>query len=225
MKIAYPIPETWYTHDIEPSLRVLEGYLEGVEEQIVHSIKEFDKGKKSYVQVDIPEEGLYDEIEVFRGLDSATFDLTGLFETYFPNLQRRGALMTLYTFLEHELARLCGYFQVELKTKLVLSDLGGKGIIDRSILYLQKVAGLEIDKGNELWGEISNIRHLRNLIAHNDGRLKRLDANDSMIQYIESRADLENVYGDIKIEPDYLKHVLSKFNDFFTELDKLIQGA
>jgi hypothetical protein len=129
----------------------------------------------------------------------------------------------MYTFFEHELGRLCGYFQAELKSKLSAHDLGGSGIVDRSILYLQKVAGLEIDKSSALWQEINNIRKLRNLIAHNDGRLKTSDKNDQMVAYVQNCPDLDNAYGEIKIEPDYLKHVLTKFEEFFVTIDRLIQ--
>ena len=34
-------------------------------------------------------------LTVHRGLDDETWDLESVFATYFPNLQRRGALITL----------------------------------------------------------------------------------------------------------------------------------
>src|SRR5439155_12279325 len=101
--------------------------------------------KKTHVVEECPEEGYSHPVEAHRGLNGMTWDLKGIFEDYFPNLHRRSALITLYSFLEHQMDELCALFIQDGSPKVALRDMRGKGI-ERATLFLEKVAGLRIDK-------------------------------------------------------------------------------
>ena len=162
-------------------------------------------------------------VEIHRGIDDETWDLKSIFEEHFPNLQRRSALITLFGFLEKELDKLCALFLKEYSYKIELGDLKGKGI-DRSIKYLERVVGLDIDKTVSVWSEIKSIQKIRNLIVHNDGSL--LDSNGETRKpesiYVDSSPYL---FGnkEVVILSGYLAHILSTVDFFFKVIDESIK--
>jgi hypothetical protein len=90
------------------SIELLRSYIKSVEDQILKSIEEYQTGYK--IQVREIEESLEDDnddvnemLATHGGLDSDSWDLEGIFGEHFPNLQRRSALIKVYSFLEHEL--------------------------------------------------------------------------------------------------------------------------
>jgi hypothetical protein len=147
----------WYQYDVSFSLELINTFAQGIERQAAESILEYRNAKRS-------EEG-------HRGLEEDSWNLKEIFEEYFPSLQRRSALLTVWGFLEHELDNLCVLYQSEKSFGLAPSDLSGKGI-DRSTAYLEKVAGLEGLKTSQEWGDIKRVQRIRNVIAHGDGKLR-----------------------------------------------------
>jgi len=147
----------WYRYDVSLSIELISSFVQSVERQAAESILTYRNAKRF-------EDG-------HRGLDESSWDLEEIFEVYFPSLQRRSALLTVWGFLEHELDKLCLLYQSEKGFKLAFSDLSGKGI-DRSTGYLEKVAGLEGLKASPEWADIKTLQRIRNLIAHGDGKLR-----------------------------------------------------
>lgn len=89
-------------------------------------------------------------------MDSDNWDLPDIFIKHFPSLQRRGALITLYSFFENELNILCELLRRDQKLKVYVTDMQGRGV-ERAILFLERIVGLEIQK-NSVWNELMNIR-------------------------------------------------------------------
>jgi hypothetical protein len=147
----------WYRYDVSFSIELISSFVQGVERQAAESILNYRKTKRSE--------------DAHRGLDKSSWDLEEIFEEYFPSLQRRSALLTVWGFLEHELDKLCLLYQSEKGFRLAFSDLSGKGI-DRSTGYLEKVAGLEGLKASRQWDDIKTVQSIRNVIAHDDGKLR-----------------------------------------------------
>jgi hypothetical protein len=146
----------WYRYDVSFSVELITSFVQGIEKQAAESIDGY-KTKRS-------ENG-------HRGLDESSWQLNEIFEEYFPSLQRRSALLTVWGFLEHELDALCVLYQSEKGFRLSFSDVSGKGI-DRSTLYLEKVAGLEGLKASREWDDLKRLQRIRNVIAHDDGKLQ-----------------------------------------------------
>jgi len=146
----------WYQYDVSFSIELMTSFVRGVEKQAAESIQDY-MTKRS--------EGGH------RGLDKSSWDLKEIFEEYFPSLQRRSALLTVWGFLEHELDELCTLYQSEKGFSLAFSDLSGKGI-DRSTTYLEKVAGLHGLKASREWDDLKAVQRIRNVIAHDDGKLR-----------------------------------------------------
>jgi hypothetical protein len=222
------VPLNWYKYDVLYSTELLRSYIQGVEDQIARSIEEYRIGHE--VQSNAIEDRLEnDENEPSEmwashgGLDSESWDLEDIFGEHFPNLQRRSALITLYSFLEHELNKLCDLFVREKKWKVSLNDMRGRGI-DRATLFLERVVGLKIDKKAELWEEVTKIRDLRNCIVHADGKLKDGRGKPKDIaKYVQGSPYLSGD-DEAKLSGDYLFHVLEIFDRQFQELDNLVRA-
>jgi hypothetical protein len=169
-------PSGWY-ENVCFELRILYAYLESVERLIVASIEIYEREKKIEVIYEDYEEGIEEVMTIHHGIYDLDYDLNKIFKEEFPNLQRRSALITLFSFFEDKLNELCGRFREELEVTVSFNDIKGKGMV-RSILYLEKVAGLPIStedkkKKPKTWPKIENIQSVRNTIVHNEGRMEK----------------------------------------------------
>jgi hypothetical protein len=215
----------WYKYDLTFSIELLREYVNGIELQVAQSIKAFRDGKEKIVTEHPPNEDYWEITETYRGLDGETWDLNSIFEEYFPTLQRGSALITLFSFMEHELDNLCFLFANEKGIQIRLNDLQGKGI-ERAVKYLEKVVGLNIDKSGKVWAEVKAIQKIRNLVVHNGGRLKDRDGNpmEAELKYVGKSQYLS---GDIEVHfgEGYLSHVLETFNELYRAVDGAIHRA
>lgn len=212
----------WY-NEIELSIELLETFIDNVESQIELSIQDFIDRKETLILTEDPNSYNAQVIDIHNGLDSQTWDLKGVFEEYFPNLQRKSALISLYSFLEFELDKLCILFKNEGNYKIDINDLNGSGI-KRAILYLEKVVDLLINQNDRKIGEIKSIQKIRNLIVHNNGYL--MDKNGKKyskeLKYIKYNKFLSGEQ-EINLNKGFLTYVLNSFNDLFKHIDSLIQ--
>lgn len=217
------VPLNWYRYDVQFSIELLREYIQGVEQQVTFTIDNFHNREKEIQVFEDAEEGYADAVECYRGLDDSTWDLNGIFTAYFPNLQRRSGLITLYSFLEHELDELCELFIQDENIKVSLNDIRGAGI-ERATLFLEKIVGLQIDKNSALWQEIKNIQKVRNLIVHNNAKLhdRAGKKRDDVIKYVRDSSFLSGE-NEINFLDGYLSHVLETFNRQFQEISKLIE--
>ena len=141
-----------------------------------------------------------------------------IFKEYFPDLQRRSALITIFSFFEHQLDDLCKRYAEERKFILETSDLKGDGI-SRLSIYLKKMADLPIDRTTTTWKEITKIQGVRNALVHNDGKLKI--KNKELIKHAQNHS-LVSEGESVKISAEYLHHVIETVYLYFKEIDELI---
>lgn len=206
----------WYLYDVSFSIELIKGFVENVEQAAEDSIKKYQCEKRL-----IPDgDGMY-VTAVHQGLDDNSWDLENLFTEYFPSLQRRSALITLYSFFENELDGLCSLYKTEKAFSLEVSDLKSTGI-DRATLYLEKVAGLNVHKSSQEWKTIKRIQLLRNLIVHRSGRVS--EAKDKpLIQLVDSSQTLTlKPDGEIVVEKGFLSLAVNTYKNYFKLLDNAI---
>ncbi|CAG9262101.1 hypothetical protein [Paraburkholderia caribensis] len=207
----YKHPKNWYEYLIVGSIELMEVYIDGVESQIERGIEDYRSKKQ--VEVCEPQDE-YDSgriIEYHMGLADATWDIREIFEEYFPNLQRRSGLITLFSFFEHELDKLCNQFRETEKYALSFKDLQGTGN-ERSMIYLEKIVQIDIRRNTPEWQEIKSIQSIRNLIVHADGRLSAEKRKES--EYVNA-CHLLRATEEVIIEKGYLEHVLATFKKHF----------
>lgn len=221
--IPRKVPLNWYRFDLKFSIELLDVFVKNSESQIDLSIQEYSKKKETLILDEMPEINTARIVDVHKGLDSESWDLDGIFNEYFPTLQRRSAFLSLYGFLEHELDKLCMLYKKSQNQNVDFRDLKDLGI-ERSVKYLMIVAGLPIEKGDNKWGSVKSIQKIRNLIVHNDGKLIDLDSFPRKTeQKIVSDNDFLSGENEIIMQKGYLLYVLETFDSFFKYVDELIQ--
>ena len=217
--IPKKIALNWHRYDVSSSFELIKSFIEGIEKQADDSITRYENEKEELVLDEIPEEGTARVVEIHQGLNDETWDLDSVFKEYFPSLQRRSALLTLCSYFEHELDKLCHLYKSEKEYQLSLSDLNGKGI-DRSTNYLEKVAGLNIHKTSSEWNHIKGIQKIRNIIVHQDGKLEDHQGNPikAAKDYV-ARMDTLDGMEEVEIQKGFLSHVVDIYDAYFKLID------
>lgn len=211
-------PRGWY-ENVMFELPMLYGYLESVEHQIEESIERFRNEKQT--KVIEYDGGWADVITVHHGIHDNDYHLETVFEKFFPNLQRRSALITLYSFFEYQLFSLCMMFKKEIEGEASLKSKQYTWGIGRSTDYLKDDACLLLDKEAETWKEIDNIRLIRNAIVHNDAKLNENEKTDDLINHARNHGLLVDEEW-LKVPAEYLPHAVNTFGRFLEEIGRLI---
>lgn len=213
---------TWYETDVSVTLALMESFVQVVEQQAKESVPMYERYKQTYVQED--DEYSF-EVEHYQGLDSLTVDLKNTFEVYFPSLQRRSAFLSVWAMFENELSKLCDRYKAERRLLLAVSDLQGKGI-EQSLSYLEKVAGIKVDKTSSEWNRITKLRNLRNVIVHRDGSLGQASSGQvkQTLNYIEETALLSNLNNEVGVNEGFLAEVSKTFLTFFQSIGLAIKA-
>jgi len=210
------VPLNLYRHDAILSIELMESFVSGVESQAAEAVVKFLKEKQL-----VPNTDGISAMTVHQSLDDESWDLETIFTEYFPNLQRRSALLTLHSFFEHELGKLCALFKSGKGYALDVSDLKSKGI-DRSTLYLERVVGLNVCKGSQDWAAIKKIQLVRNLIAHRDGKVQE-DHDAAILKFIDDCKWLDRKDdGELVIEKGFLAYVVNTYGKYFKLLSESI---
>lgn len=220
--LSYDHPLYWYRYSVSASIEVLDVYISDIERQVDKSVADFNADSEEVVIEGVHEDEPPTYISVHKGLDDFTWDLGAVFSEYFPNLQRRSSLITLFSFFEYELNRLCSLFQVTENYQHSLKDVAGAGIV-RARTYLRKVALVDLSDPTRPWNDIRNIQALRNLVVHADGKFPQDGSADRcpLRKYV---ANNEFLTGDreVLLRAGYLKYALTCFDEFFKQVDKAI---
>jgi len=98
----------WYQYDASFSIELMNSFVDGIEKQAADSVVRY--------------KAIQHTADGHQGLDRESWDLENIFGEYFPSLQRRSAFLTVWSYLEHQLDRLCLLYQSERKSGLSFTD-------------------------------------------------------------------------------------------------------
>lgn len=216
-------PLNWYPNEITGTVELLRVYVDDVEAQVEKGIADFNANAEQVLIEPEHEEDPGEVSMVHKGLDDETWHLKSVFEEYFPSLQRRSALITLYSFFECELDKFCRRVKIHEKLERDILGIRGKGIL-RSTTYLLDVVQLDGIHTSAEWNEIRNIQSVRNIFVHVDGRLER-DGNGRAAKVIDYIVKSNFLRGnaDIEMQNGYLAHCLETFNVYFGQIHAALQ--
>lgn len=228
-KILKLTVHNWFSLYAIFTIELMEGFINGIERQASVLIDKYELEKETHVLLDAPEDNFTWEVVTHQGLDDQTFDLQSIFSEYFPSLQRRSALLTIYAIFENELDTLCKLYESEQSYKIPYSEVRGKGI-DHSTNYLKKVVGINTHRDSPEWDEIQNIRKIRNLIAHQDGKLpceksKKQTDRASVVRHINKIESLgfdEYDEDEFVLKNGYLSYVVNIFKKYLEMINQSI---
>ncbi len=154
-------------------------------------------------------------------IESYAWDLH-LNQSKYPDLHRESLLITLFNFLEHQLNSLCKILYESIDSDLKLNEVYGHGV-ERALLFLTKVAKINLSSFGYELPEIKGVNLVRNNIVHSGGRLPE-DSNSKVNKFISSTSSLSGVEsGHIVIHPEFIAHFIKVLIDFFIKLDIEIQ--
>ncbi len=225
MKIPRVNAKTWYSAHISFEMPILQTYVDGIERQIQDSKKDYASRAKVVKEIEVPEENLYEVVTMIDGLDDTTYSYEAIFDDYFPQLQRRSSLITLYSFFEFEFKSLCKMYDVAFEPKGVRGAPPRSSELAKCFHFLTTTGGLNISLTEPTWLEIDNcVRIVRNRFIHNDAKIPDLGDihRQNFDQHLIDYPDLVQTKGEtINVEKGYIEHVLGVYD----ELCKIVDAA
>lgn len=204
-------------------MELMRSFIDNTENQIKESIQRYRDKVGTTVREENLGEGADFSTRIHQGLDDETWDLDTIFETHFPNLQRRSALITVFSFLENELDELCRLCQEEQSLKIAIKDISGKGI-ERATTYLDKIVGINTGRSAPIWRELTSIQKVRNIIVHQNGKLGSIqgERNAEIDRFIGENPNLSG-RDEVLILEGFLQQTLDKIDQYFKLLSKSIE--
>jgi hypothetical protein len=141
------------------------------------------------------------------------------FKDEYPKILRNSLFVHSYSLLERILLEIASHYRQTRHLELSPSDLRDSGI-ERARTYLKKVVLVQFPE-TESWQDITTLQHIRNLIIHNEGELRKDNGKER--QKIEGLAkkwkgNVAIKGGKIELSQKFIFHVLDTFNAFFNEL-------
>lgn len=204
---------------------LMDGFIVQTESSIKSNIESFKADGTEEFEIEISaEEGIYQYVETYMGLDCFTVDLEDVFTSHFPSLQRRSALLTLVATYEHEFERFCLVIAEKhnkLKQFERLKKDGKKGFE----LYQEFLKrGMNI-KGCTKYAPIKRLVKLRNSFAHNDARFVSASGGDirEILELLRQTTGLFATYGkQVVMLEGALEYAHDCFKDYIKELAQRI---
>lgn len=188
----------WYKFFKHHGLDTLEDYADHVESTLDNELTKIDKYIETFKTEEEKEfhvDRIYDEIAAYRD--------------EFPAIMRASLLISIYSYLEHELNKLCRFHNAEgfliFKTKAT-------GIA-RSKEFMKKELKMDFPDQTKEWNFICYVKEIRNCFAHAQGHI------DMMSQGLQDkvRQAIKSLGKDLISEKESTKEIQlhEKFNEEF----------
>ena len=199
---------------INSDLSNLKQFSDEVENFLSIQLEHHDKLAKELVAAHKSAEGENAQMMIF----------TGGLQTYgsdFPHILRNSLFVYMFSKWEGALESFCKHIRKERKLKLGQKDLNGD-VLERSKLYLEKVAGLRFPKTPKTIQSLRVLGFIRNLIVHSNGVMPdSYDAGRSraIVSYLK-KTKTGCIINDIGIHLDdaFCPAAIGVFESFWREL-------
>lgn len=129
------------------------------------------------------------------------------YDKMFSKFTYNPMLLSVYGFLEHWLKRLCEFDNRKGFSNISVADLSGRNYIEKSRLYLEKVALISLTELEKDWKRIQKIQQIRNLITHHNSNIFKGGSKKNYNQEIfKLLQDEESIEFDEKTGDFYIKN-------------------
>ena len=128
-----------------------------------------------------PDESMHEGIEMFHAEEDEKLAIA------LPALSHSATVVSILSFLEHEMFELCSRLQKNAKHRIGVKDLSGSGI-EQAANYLEKICGLTDLKKHQRWAEIGKLQKVRNVLVHRRGILREVNGKNDPDQDIRRYA-------------------------------------
>ncbi|WP_281659446.1 hypothetical protein [Halobacillus sp. Cin3] len=138
-----------------------------------------------------------------------------MFSVQFPSILRSSLLISIYSFLENQLIRLCKELQESRDLSIKVNNINNKGI-EKAKIYLKNVVGIDFPTNSKEWQDIKRYQYIRNNFAHSEGIL---DSNDKNLLLAIATLDAVDIMGD-----DFLGKNIILYKSFIPTLIETVEG-
>lgn len=169
----------------------------------------------------LADEKLVDSYDIVRH----TFDTNEEFQEYVEEEMQKtldsfgkAIWSSLFTYsyfnLEKDFDRLCKKIEQEIDSNITLGNLNGRGI-NRSKLFLKKLAEVDFAELNEEWEYIINCKEIRNCITHNGGSITKSNRQDEIRNFCGQNDGLNVDDNILSISPIFIINTCDKLYNFW----------
>lgn len=206
----------------------LSSQLRELEEQLEHDTKNVDSEEAQYIF----EYQYEDQIYYLR--------------EEFPNILRRSFIISIYSFLEQELNRICLHLEKNNKFEITLENLTNDNGIFNAYKFLSEIAKVNVNSVDYEWKKIIKINKIRNHFVHNGDdilnkvmkpkSIKEIKGNQTLYAfqyfnlakedkiYTEFRNSKEDTKKyDVKIPQNFCKETINIIGIFFDKLTRTLK--
>ena len=156
------------------------------------------------------------------------------YDKVFSKLTYNPMLSSVYGFLEHWLKKICEYDNQKGFSNISVSDLSGRNYIEKSRLYLEKIAFISLTELEKDWVRIQKVQQIRNLITHNNSNIfkgnSKINYNKELFKLLQNEESIEfdektgNFYIKnrkfileiVEIVENYLLVICEKISNFYS---------
>ncbi|MCU8408838.1 hypothetical protein M2G69_21820 [Vibrio vulnificus] len=171
---------------------------------------DFDEECKQYSEVERA------EIEEFYAKDFMEVSDMKL------SLYRSSTLVSLYTFLESSLHKMCLYTQRKNGFAVEVSELRGEGIV-RAKTYLEIHGIINSDSLNGVWSNLSSFNKVRNCLVHCNGYVDSYKNKKQIISIVNGSTYLSwDDKGKLVIDKEYLEFITGEVEKYLLEVHRQI---
>jgi hypothetical protein len=190
--------------ELETMKIVIERILSVVDDEVASAGKRFRTQSE-----EVPDEGL----------DAAREDLW-VSQDLIPRYIINSLFASLFSLFEDEMVKICERIDDKVTASVAFRDYKDGIGLSKCMNYLTKILAISVDDYHS-WREILDIKGLRNMIMHNNGRFedRNEDAAKRLQGYVDVSAFLSiDEFRNIIVDRRYLEHVEEVFRTFIKEL-------
>ncbi|PEW67024.1 hypothetical protein CN448_19030 [Bacillus cereus] len=224
----------WLAISIDMELISFEKYIEEMENFIENQLYELNEQYEKQI------EGVSSEEEKTHIFEWQYEDQFYHYKNEFPNILRKSFIISLYSFLEQNLKKICKHLEKKYKLEPTFNSNIEKGIVQNCYEYLTNTAKVDLNLAQEEWRKIQKINKIRNHFVHDGNDVldkvikpkhwKEHRANKTLNAFIyfnlatEDKTYTNMVKGvgtlkyDIQIPNDFCRESLNIIKNFFEKL-------
>lgn len=140
----------------------------------------------------------------------------------FRNILRSSFLISLVSFTENRLNRICANTAIILSSKIKSADLKGS-VLERARKFLEVFGGF-MEPSEDKWNLLANLYDVRNVFVHYGGSIFLYRNHQQLAQFIKNQPNLSLSYDFIEIKKDFCFFCLENTESFLLSLHKELKS-
>ncbi|HDR7714970.1 hypothetical protein VSY18_22780 [Bacillus albus] len=171
--MSFFVKRGWIAISIDMEIIAFEKYIEEMESFIKNQLHELNEQYEKQI------EGVSSDEEKTHIFEYQYEDQFYHYKNEFPNILRKSFIISLYSFLEQNLKKICKHLEKKHNLKPTFASKIEKAIVQNCYEYLNETAKVDLNIVQDEWGKIRKINKIRNHFVH--------DGNDVLDKILKPR--------------------------------------